>query len=194
MGNAYTDLLGTIREKVDNANRSKGSASASVSRGDLDAITTTLLNTPNHTVSKLSFSAKDTSGTGEAVGVECNPTQRYRNALKGMARSLGLDKNDCEKLNDLVIGKEHASALIDVATTAIHDYMAAGRKFSFPLYNPDETRMEIYMTEAPERTSMGNRFKRDDPPSNTVTVTAKRKVLKGKNSVPYWLKSTKEQE
>ena len=189
--NAYTQLCSEIKEKIDSSNRAKGRTSSAVSRSDLEAMTTSLLNTPDHEVTVYSYSAKDTSGTGEPVGITKKPSKRYRDSLKPMLRNLGLDKHDADKVDDIPMTKEHAAALIDVSTTVIHDYMRAGRKFSFPITEPDETRMEMNCVIAPERTSVGNRFKKDDDADDTVTVTKERAILKVKNPVPYWLKEVK---
>ena len=186
--NAYTQLCSEIKEKIDSSNRAKGRTSSAVSRSDLESMATALLNTPDPEVTVYSYSAKDTSGTGEPVGITKKPSKRYRDSLKPMLRNLGLDKHDADKIDDIPMTKEHAAAMIDVSTTVIHDYMRAGRKFSFPITEPDETRMEINCVIAPERTSVGNRFKKDDTADDTVTITKERAILKAKNPIPYWLK------
>lgn len=185
--NAYTQMCDEIKEKITANNRAKGKTSCSVSRSDLEAMTTCLLNTPDHTVECYSYGSKDTSGTGEPVSIEKKPVKRYRNSLKPVLRNLGLDKHDADKIDDIAFSKEHAAAMMDVATTVIHDYMRAGRKFSFPITEPDETRMEISCSMAPERASV-NRFKKDDDSDDVVTITKERAVIKAKNPVPYWLK------
>lgn len=190
--NAYTQLCDEIKEKIDSSNRAKGRTSSAVSRSDLENMATTLLNTPDHEVTVYAYGAKDTSGTGEPVGVAKKPAKRYRDSMKPMLRSLGLDKHDADKIDDIPITKEHAAAMMDVSTTVIHDYMRAGRKFSFPITEPDETRMEINCVVAPERTSVGNRFKKDEEEvDDSVTITKERAIIKAKNPVPYWLKTTK---
>ena len=188
--NAYTQLCTQIKEKIDTSNRAKGKTSSAVSRSDLEAMAVTLLNTPDHEVTVYPYSAKDTSGTGEPVGVTKKPSKRYRDSLKPMLRNLGLDKHDADKIDDITLSKEHAAAMMDVSTTIIHDYMRAGRKFSFPITEPDEARMEIMTAVAPERTSVGNRFKKDDSSDSTITVTKERAIVKAKNHVPHWLKTT----
>lgn len=190
--NSYTQICEEIREKIAASNRAKGKASSAVSRSDLENMTTELLNSPDHIVTHYSFSAKDTSGTGEPVGVEKKPSKRYREALKPTLRQLGLDKHDADKIDDIKLTREHASSMIDVVTTALHDYLYSGRKFSFPIMEPDETRMEMSCVRAPERTSVGNRFQKDSD-NNSVTVTKERSILKAKNPVPYWLKHTSEE-
>ena len=188
--NAYTQMCDEIKEKIDSSNRAKGRTSSAVSRSDLEAMATTLLNTPDHEVTVYSYSAKDQSGTGEPVGVTKKPAKRYRDSMKPMLRSMGLDKHDADKIDDIPFTKEHAAAMVDVTTTVIHDYMRAGRKFSFPITEPDETRMEINCVMAPERTSVGNRFNKDSD-DDSVTITKERAIIKAKNPVPYWLKESK---
>lgn len=188
--NAYTQMCDEIKEKIDSSNRAKGRTSSAVSRSDLEAMATTLLNTPDHEVTVYSYSAKDQSGTGEPVGVTKKPAKRYRDSMKPMLRSMGLDKHDADKIDDIPFTKEHAAAMVDVTTTVIHDYMRAGRKFSFPITEPDETRMEINCVMAPERTSVGNRFNKDSD-DDSITITKERAIIKAKNPVPYWLKESK---
>ena len=189
--NSYTQACEDIRAKIEASSRAKGRASNSVSKSDLEYLATELLNSPDHVVNNYSFSAKDTSGTGEPVGVEKKPAKRYRESLKPTLRQLGLDKHDADKIDEIKFPKEHAAAMMDVATTVMHDYMRAGRKFAFPVMEPDETRMEISCVRAPERTSVGNRFQKDST-NTSVTRTKERTIIKAKNPVPYWLKETEE--
>lgn len=190
--NEYTQLCAELKEKITANNRAKGRTSSAVSRSDLEAMTTALLNSPDHEVTVYSYSAKDTSGTGEPLGVIKKPVRRYRDALKRMViNELNVDKHDAAKLDDIVITKEHAASMMEVSTQAIHDYINIGRKFSFPITTPDETRMEFASERAPERTSVGNRFKKDVVDmDDTITTTKERTVIKAKNSVPFWLKET----
>ena len=186
--NAYTQLCDEIAEKIAASNRAKGRNSSAVSKSDLEMMTTTLLNTPDHTVTVYPYSSKDTE---DPIGVEKQPVKRYRDSLKPMLRNMGMDKYDVDRIDDVPMTKEHAAALLDVATVAVHDYMRAGRKFSFPMMEKDETRMEMQTITAPEKISQGNRFMKDDAAANDrVTVTKERVMLKAKNPVPSWLKKT----
>ena len=188
--NLYTQTCDEIRAKIQASNRAKGRSSSAVSRSDLEAMTVSLLNSPEHVVTVLNFGTKDTSGTGEPTGVDTRPAKRYRDSMKPMLRGMGLDKHDVDKIDDIPMSKEHGAALIGVAQTVIKDYMRAGRKFSFPMTEPDETRMEISCVMAPERVSVGNRFRPNDGDSDTTTITKERAIIKAKNPVPYWLKKT----
>lgn len=190
--NQYTRTCDEIKAKIQASNRAKGRCSSSVSRSDLEAMTVALLNSPEHVVTVYNFATKDTSGTGEPTGVDTRPSKRYRDSLKPMLRSMGLDKHDVDKVDDIPMSKEHAASMISVVQTSIHDYLRAGRKFPFPMTEPDETRMEISCVMAPERVSVGNRFKPNDGDSDTVTITKERAIIKAKNPVPYWLKTTKD--
>lgn len=188
---AYDQLCNDIFGRTNASSRANGRTSSAVSKSDLENMAVTFLNTPDHEVMNYSFGAKDTSGTGEPVGVTKKPAARYRNSLKPMLRKLGLDKHDVDSVDTIPIDREHASAMMEAATTVLHDYMRCGRKFAFPIQEGDETRMEMMIQRAPERTSVGNRFHKEGD-SDSVTVTKERSILKTKNPVPYWLKSTKE--
>ena len=104
-----------------------------------------------------------------------------------MLKTLGLDKNDVEKVSDIQFTKEHASAIMGIATTCIHDYLLAGRKMVFPVTNAKECRMEMYCDVAPERINQ-NRFAKTEEEKNKVSKTLERTVLKSKNSTPSWLR------
>lgn len=190
--NEYTRTCEEIRAKIQASNRAKGRSSSAVSRSDLESMAVALLNSPEHVVTVFNFSTKDTSGTGEPTSVDIRPSKRYRDSLKPMLRTMGLDKHDVDKVDDIPMSKEHGSALMGVAQTVIHDYLINGRKFSFPMTEPNETRMEISCVQAPERISVGNRFRPNDSDGDdTTTITKERLVLKAKNPVPFWLKETK---
>ena len=104
-----------------------------------------------------------------------------------MLKSLGLDKNDAEKVSDIQFTKEQASALMGVATTAIKDYLKIGRKLVLPVTASDEARMEMYCDIAPERINQ-NRFAKTEEEKKKVSKTLARTVLKSKNSTPSWLR------
>ena len=91
------------------------------------------------------------------------------------------------KVSDIQFTKEHASAMIGVCTCVLKDYIRAGRKFSFPITAPDETRMEFYCDVAPERINQ-NRFAKTEEEKKKVSKTLERTVLKAKSSCPSWLK------
>ena len=187
---AYDLCLDGIREKTKVSSRATGKSSSSVSKSDLENAMVTFLNTPDHVVTDYTFASKDTSGTGEPVGVEKKPAARYRNSLKPMLKKMGMDKHDVDAIESITFDKEHAAAMLDVTSHVVHDYMTAGRKFAFPITEPDETRMEIATIRAPERVSVGNRFSKDD--NETISVTRERTAIKAKNSVPWWQKETRE--
>lgn len=187
---SYDMLIDEIRGKTSASNRASGKASSAVSKSDMENCVLGLMNSPDHTFTQYSFSSKDTSGTGEPVGVDKKPSARYRAALKPMLRKLGMDKHDVDAVETIPFDKEHAAAAAELITYAVHDYMLAGRKFAFPVTEPDECRLEIACQKAPERVSVGNRFKKDGD-NDSVTVTKERTVIKAKNAVPYWLKESK---
>lgn len=187
---AYDICLEEIRAKTSASSRASGKPSRAVSKSDLENMMLTYMNTPDHTVTDYAFGSKDTSGTGEPVGVDKKPSKRYRDSLKPMLRKMGMDKHDVEAIDTIPMDREHAAATLDLVGHVLHDHVTAGRKYVFPMTEPDETRMEIYTQRAPERVSVGNRFSKDD--TDSISVTRERNTLKAKNGVPYWLKGTKD--
>lgn len=189
--NAYTELQDQIRNKIAESARTKGKPSAAVSKSDLESMAHTAINTPDHEVDFYQFSTKDTTGTGEPTVIKKKPFQRYRDSFKPVLQSLGLDKHDVERINDVQFPKEHAAAMMEASGVIIKDYIDAGRKYSFPITKPDECRMEFMTTRAPERVNDGSRFSRNADEDTPVTITKERGILKTKNQVPRWLKETK---
>ena len=181
----YDEVFNDIEKKVYDAEGEKRKTIAS-SRQDLDNMASALINTPEHEVTTFSTNSFDENGDPEKITSQ--PVKRYRNSLKGMVKNLGIDKYDADKLDDMQFSREHASAIVDLSTTLIHDYMKAGRKLSLPITSKDECKIEMYMDEAPERITTGGQFGKE---TNKQTLTKKRKVGKIKNSVPSWLKKSK---
>lgn len=181
----YSEMLKEISNKIKEG--SNGKKTCSYSKSDLENLTMNLLNSPEHIVTEYQMKASESDGS--PVAIEKTPARRYRESLKPMLKSLGLDKNDAEKVSDIQFTKEHSAALMGVATTVIKDYMRAGRKLVFPITSKDETRMEMYCDTAPERINQ-NRFAKSDEEKSKISRTLERTVLKSKNSVPSWLKST----
>lgn len=188
----YDECLAEVKAKVSSSARANGKVSSSVSKSDLEKMTLSLLNDPEHVTPVYQVSTKDTTGTGKPVSVDTQPALRYRKSLEPMLVKLGVDKNDAKAVETLAFDREHAASLMNLATVVMKDYMDAGRKVAFPVTTDKEARMEIYATTAPERVAVGNRFSKE--PSDSMSVTAERRIVKAKNTVPYWLKSSKPKE
>lgn len=182
----YSRMVDELAAKIAAKNKDQARSSCSYSKSDLESLTLGLLNDPGHTVTEYQM---HTETDGSPVTVEKAPSLRYRESLKPMLKSLGLDKNDVEKVNDVQFTKEHASALMGVATTAIKDYLKAGRKMTLPITAPDESRMEMYCAQAPERVNT-NRFAKTEEEKAKTSTTMARRILKSKNATPSWLKKT----
>lgn len=181
----YGNLVEELATKIKSTAKDGKKSSCSYSKSDLESLTLGLLNCPDHIVTEYQMKVSESDGT--PVTIDKTPSRRYRESLKPMLKTLGLDMNDAEKVSDVQFTKEHASALMGVATTVLHDYMRAGRKFSFPVTANDECRMEMYCDVAPERINQ-NRFAKTEEEKSKVSKTLARTILKGKNGVPQWLK------
>lgn len=181
----YSSMLDELSAKIKAGAKDGRKPTCSYSKSDLESLTLGLLNSPNHIVSEYQMKVSEADGT--PVTIDKMPSKRYRDSLKPMLKTLGLDKNDVEKVSDIQFTKEHASAMIGVCTCVLKDYIRAGRKFSFPITAPDETRMEFYCDVAPERINQ-NRFAKTEEEKKKVSKTLERTVLKAKSSCPSWLK------
>ena len=181
----YSSMLDELSAKIKARAKDGRNPTCSHSKSDLESLTLGLLNSPDHIVSEYQMKVSEADGT--PVTIDKMPSKRYRDSLKPMLKTLGLDKNDVEKVSDIQFTKEHASAIMGIATTCIHDYLLAGRKMVFPVTNSKECRMEMYCDVAPERINQ-NRFAKTEEEKNKVSKTLERTVLKSKNSTPSWLR------
>ena len=181
----YSSMLDELSAKIKAGAKDGRKPTCSYSKSDLESLTLGLLNSPDHIVSE--YQMKVSEADGSPITIEKAPSKRYRDSLKPMLKTLGLDKNDVEKVSDIQFTKEHAASIVALATTAIHDYILAGRKMVFPVTNSKESRMEFYCDIAPERINQ-NRFAKTEEEKKKVSKTLERTVLKSKNSVPSWLK------
>lgn len=183
----YSSLVDELATKIKAGAKDGRKPTCSYSKSDLDNLTLALLNSPDHVVTEYQMKVSEADGT--PITIDKTPSRRYRESLKPMLKSLGLDKNDAEKVSDIQFTKEHASAMVGLVTTTLKDYIKAGRKFSFPITSSDEARMEFYCDEAPERINQ-NRFAKTDEEKQKVSKTLKRTVLKAKSVTPSWLRVT----
>ena len=181
----YSNLVDELAAKIKAGAKDGRKPTCSYSKSDLDNLTLALLNSPDHVVTE--YQMKVSESDGSPVTIDKTPSRRYRESLKPMLKSLGLDKNDAEKVSDIQFTKEQASALMGVATTAIKDYLKIGRKLVLPVTASDEARMEMYCDIAPERINQ-NRFAKTEEEKKKVSKTLERTVLKAKSSCPSWLK------
>lgn len=182
----YGKICDELTKKIQASSKDGRKSSCSYSRSDLESLALGLLNSPDHVVTEFQMKIQESDGT--PVTIDKQPAKRYRDSLKPSLKALGLDKHDVEKIDDIQFSKEHASALMGVATTVMKDYMRAGRKFQFPITSDDEVRMEVYCDTAPERLNQ-NRFAKSEDEKKKMTKTKKRVIIKAKNNaVPKWLK------
>ena len=183
----YATMLDELTTKIKVGAKDGRKPTCSYSKSDLDNLTLAMLNSPEHVVTEYQMKVSESDGT--PVTIDKMVSKRYRESLKPMLKTLGLDKNDVEKISDIQFTKEHASAMMGLATQVIHDYIKAGRKFSFPITDEKECRMEFYCDTAPARINQ-NRFAKNDEEKSKMSKTLERTILKNKNSVPSWLKVT----
>lgn len=188
----YQETFDEILNKVKASAKKDKKPPVMTSKSDLTMLATALINSPDHVV--ISYDKKVKEADGSPLAIESRPAQRYRDSLKPVLRAMGIDKAEVSKIDDIPFSKEHGAALVDVAGLAIKDYMAAGRRYNFPITGTDESQMSLSMVEVDERVTMPNKFVTDE---NGVTVTVptgksmktkKHKAIKAGNRNPEWLK------
>lgn len=191
----YAQTFEAIIEKVSATAKEGRKPSVMTSKSDLTMLATALINSPEHVITTYDRAVKEADGT--PLTLDVRPGQRYRDALKPVLRSMGIDKADISKIDEIPFTKEHGAAILDVATHAIKDYATAGRRFSFPITHPDESQMSLTVVTVPERTTQPNKFQTNEDgttvivPTGETMTTKEHKALKAVNRNPAWLKTYK---
>lgn len=184
--NAYTEMCAAIASHV------KEKKTTIHSSSDYVGLTQALMNTPEHTQE-----IYVRNGDNEPIVKEKNPSVRYREALKGVVKQFGIDKNELGKLDDMQFSKEHAAAVADLSTTVLKDYIGTGRKFTMPITSAHESQMSIAQTTVPKKSVATNKIVQgpdgnySSVPTGKTVTTEEHDVIKASNKVPGWLKSEK---
>ena len=180
-------------------NTKPGSKPACVtSTSDLVGMTHAMLNSPDYEVA--TYTKKTVDKDGKPTPIYKNPAKRYRDSMKPVLTHMGIDRAEVDKIDTIPFSKEHAGALIELATHVQKDYLNMGRRFVYPITNLDEAQMSLSITDVDEKVTKPNRFVKDDsgrsvpePTGKTVT-TAPHKAIKARNVIPFWLRTSKDSE
>ena len=188
--NNYNDVKASIKEKIE-ASSKNGKHPISASSTDLIALTQSLLNSPDYVVKEYHPTATDDSGY--PIVVEKSPGKRFRDSLKPMLRSMGVDKDDMKQYDSYHFSKETAGALSELSGTAVKDLLTLGRKYKFPINALDESQHSVYISTVDEKVTKPNKFetvngKTITVPTGDTVVTQKHTVLKASNRVMHWQK------
>lgn len=184
----YTELCAEIAEKV------KKNGSKSHSKTDMVSMMQTMINTPEHEVSVY---VKNTDGSAPSV-VTTNPVKEYRESLKPVLKSFGIDNEELDKIQDIQFTKKHAEAICDLSVNLIKDYTGTGRKLALPINEKDEAQMSIAQTHVEEKKTEPKKIVKDEKtgaynliPTGKKVTTKEHDVMKASNKIPYWLKDIK---
>lgn len=196
MSTPYLDICAQIEEKIKNSSKNGAKPACVTSASDLTAMCQGLLNSPEHQIP--TYAKKNVDAKGQPIPVMKQPGKRYRDSLKPTLRQMGIDKAEVDKIDTIPMSKEQAAAIVDVATHVIKDYVDLGRRFVFPVTSTDEAQMSLRVESVDEKVVKPNRFVKDadgrsipQPTGKTVTTKA-HNIMKAKNSVPFWLKSSED--
>jgi hypothetical protein len=187
----YTEVCEEISEKIKASVKPSGKIPVSTSNTDLVRMTQALLNSPEHEV--VEYNPRLTDESGNAVSTTKQPAKRYRESLKPMLKSAGVDKNEIDKvIEEYQFNKESAAALMDLAIIVEHDYVKSPRKLPFPITSKDEAQMSISTVSVAEKITETKKFDKD---ANGVSIsvptvkTHPHTNIKVTNKVPWWLKT-----
>lgn len=184
MMNQYEQLKKDIAAKVE------ASGSRRSSKGDFNAMATTLINTPE---AKHEVLVPKQGGNAPEV-ISTTPVKEYRDALKGVVKQFGVDTAELGKLDDLQFSKAHGEAIGNLAGILIHDTLQTGRKYQLPQTSIEESVMELSMEDVAEKVEATKKIEQQadgsylSVPTGKTIKTKKHKALKAKNKVPYWMK------
>jgi len=181
----YSDLINEITEKV------KANGSSSHSTTDLNQMAYAMINSPGHAV-------QVNVGREAPEFVEATPVKRYRDALKPVLKQFGIDREEANRIDDLPFTKEHGAAIANLSVNLVKDYIGTGRKLTFPITTPNESRMSISQTEVDTKVTEPRRITKDPVtgeysavPTGKKVTTKKHQAIKSSNKVPVWLKDIK---
>lgn len=185
---SYDELCSAIHEKV------KKNGTSSFSRTDLVSMAHTMVNCPEHEVDVF---IKNKDGAAPDV-ITTTPVKRYRESLKPVLKSFGIDKADLDRIQDVPFPKEHAEALVDMSLNLTKDYIETGRKLKYPLNGKSESAMEVSAVDVPTKVSEPRKIVKDEKsgvytsvPTGKIVTTSAHTSIKAGNKIPYWLKSSK---
>lgn len=188
----YEETKQAIIDKVEKTRKPNGKRPTASHTGDLISMTQAMMNSPEY--ERVEYSKNKVDENGEPKTDITKPGARYREAFKPMLKSLGLDKEEVNQIDEYNFSKEQAAALVELSGAVLKDYVKAGRKYVFPINEKDETQMSIAYKEVEEKVNPIKKFEiQDDGRSIPVDTgkkmkTKKHYALQVSNSVPAWLK------
>lgn len=181
---SYKDIKDRIKNSANKENGSKR-----YSREDHIALMQGALNEPDMEVTIYSNPSGKTPDQ-----VTRQPMKDYRTALKGVAKQLGIDKAEADKIDDLELTKQHAAAIIEVSEFVGNELLDTGKKYRLPLYNTSDTVVTLSKGRVGEEVKETKKIVETEPgkyeqvPTGKTVKTAPHSVTKVSNKVPAWMK------
>lgn len=166
--NKYTELCQEMISKVQSAGGSR------CSEGDRLSLMHTMLNTPDHEAVRYMKDNPDEE-------VTTTPVKEYRDSLKPVLKQFGVDDAEMDKIQEVEFPKKHAKAVLDLADTALKDYLDIGRKYILPITKTDEHQMEIYKVHKDEKSEETRKPVEVSPGQYESVPTGERRITK-----PHW--------
>lgn len=176
----FDEVFNDIKSNV--AVSKSGKVKKTFSRVDYDRLLKAMLNDPSYTATYCS-----TKG-GEVVKKDVEIVKVFRESLKRILISFGVDKQEAEKIvTDYQF--TNVDGWYELTAEAIYKYMEAGKKFDFPTREDFKGSLTLKDVDEYVGTYTTIRKKGDTTPAKEFKIqTKKHKVLEKKSKAPAWLK------
>ena len=190
----YEETCEEIKAKIKATEKNNGKHAISSSNTDLINMAQNLMNSPEYEVDNYNIRASE---DGRPITATEKPAERFRNSLKPILRTMGIDKEEINKLDEYQFNKEQAASVMNLAGTVIKDYIQLGRKYKFPVTGQEEAQMSFYCDRTDTKKTKIKKFDKDVDgtirPIDTgkIRITKAHDSLKVTNSIPHWLKEDK---
>jgi hypothetical protein len=183
----YDDLCKQITSAV------KANGTSSYSHGDFVSLSHALLNSPDY---EEDIYLRDAT-KGEPEKVTQTPSKDYRESLKDVVGSFGVDKKELGKLDTMQFNRKHAEAICGLATTLLNGYTSTGRRFKLPMTSKNQSQMSIQKVDVKEKKTASRRIEKDPKTgeytsreTDDIITTKAHTAMSASNATPAWLKST----
>lgn len=135
--------MSKYEEKI--AKLKEESSSTAFSKKTQDEVASALINDPDY--ERREYRRK---GTDFEV-VKSYPVKDFRNGLKDLVKSFGVDATEADKIDTIDLSKKISNPVGEMSGVIVKGVMQTGKAFRFSPENDNETVMNIALHEMPEK-------------------------------------------
>lgn len=161
-------------------------------------ISAKLLNTPTY-----EFESYKDDGKGGVTAIKATPIKDFRDATAAVAaKAIGLDRTETAAMSDKLEFPQSYGASFNAAADATEAaYLSTGRSKVKPQIGKDVARVTLRLEDVPEHTERTKMIQKnpstgtyESVPTGKEVTTKKHGVVKVKNVVRPWMKTSKDVE